>query len=226
LLAPVAYADQAEPSAWLACKGDAFAVRFNLGFALEPMKEPFASKWSAVELKEDSRRILSTGQKVILKWKQLPNYAWGAGGADAPATYSLWIDSRLLASGTFKRLRGAVLLSQQPILLSRHSHHLRLRPSGERPDGRARRRHLHTNQFNQHFASAAAEIGWHLLGGNLTPFIWHTEFRMDGKLYTMAVPETAYFNTNPTPTAELYEPFTAGQMRGVVEVCTFQLTAF
>jgi hypothetical protein len=83
-----------------------------------------------------------------------------------------------------------------------------------------------SSQFTQHFAEKAPAAGWHHLGGELKPFIWHTVFRVDGEIYVMAVPEAAYYTTNPEPTAVLYLPGAAGAGRLAMPVCTFQLTSF
>jgi hypothetical protein len=97
-----ASASQPEPSAHLHCAENNVAVRFNLGWGIDPLARQFAAKWGNTAASADGRCILSDGKKVILKWRQLPAYAWGAGGAAPPAIFSLWIDGVRVGGGEFR----------------------------------------------------------------------------------------------------------------------------
>ena len=365
LLVPAAHADQAEPRAHLACKGDEFAVRFDLGFAIEPMDKAHADKWRDVPLSADGRCILSTGQKVILKWIVYPAYAWGAGGAAPPASFSLWIDGKAVRFGSFKsgygerafhlnnlfyapgRLtvckydtatnvweprgnvacaeesldlnampvdwnapdyddprtgeitfitshsapfcrrfihpqsdnsglrvfvnrgsdtRQMIAIDEQQVSFPEFAEAPALSWYGDHPeighidvfgagkpqtvisffgeykqfdgnfymsrDGEATPADLEAfsklkenEQYSSYFAAKAEKLGWKHLGGELDPFTHHSLFRLDGKFYVMAVKRPAYTDSNPEPTAVLYEPIAVGTARYLATVCTFQMTA-
>src|SRR5262245_25801758 len=100
--APGASASMAEPSAHLVCMGSSFVVRFNLGFGIDPLPEPYARVWSEIPVETDDKCVLSDGGKVLLKWSVAAAYPWGASMGDPPAGYSVWIDGKLVSAGTFK----------------------------------------------------------------------------------------------------------------------------
>jgi hypothetical protein len=104
-MAPAALADQPISNAFLYCEGSEALVVFG---ASEDNSPPVftGGKWKDAKPAPGNKCILANGQKVLLKYTAYPGYPWGAGGADPPADFNLWIDGRFVQGGRFKNGYG------------------------------------------------------------------------------------------------------------------------
>ncbi|RYG29066.1 MAG: hypothetical protein EON93_17395, partial [Burkholderiales bacterium] len=98
LSAPSAFADYYQ-SAAIQCQGNLVAVRFGIidddkPPAFHELPEAYAAGWSQTPFAAGNRCKLTNGSEVVLRWGEAQAFAWGMGGADPPAYFTLWIDGR------------------------------------------------------------------------------------------------------------------------------------
>lgn len=166
--------------------------------------------------REGARQMISTPLEGFreIRFEEMPPGKWSF---DHPAVAHLdafgigGVQTAVRLSGDYKQFRGNFVMVR---------------------DGKATPEEIEallaagTNQYNKYFQADAKKLGWHHLGGEMSPFVWNTVFRKDGELLVMAVQENGYTNANPEPTAVLYKPFAAGTFRGAAKVCTFQMMSY
>lgn len=97
--APPAFASYSEPAAGLQCNGYTIAVRFGRSDSgapadFDPLPPEYEEQWKDVPFAKDNRCTLANGVRVEMHGGIGQAYAWGAGGADPNAFFSLWIDGR------------------------------------------------------------------------------------------------------------------------------------
>ena len=89
-LAPLASAQAAS----LRCKGDEALVRISD----LPVPADVAEKWKDAPAAEGDRCTLSSGQKVLVRYRERQGFAWGTMGGSPEWQLSLWVDGRKLVS--------------------------------------------------------------------------------------------------------------------------------
>src|SRR5690349_17349627 len=99
LLAAFCAASLAAPSALaqgaaLYCLGNDALVRFNDA----PLPAGDKSRWTSVAPATANRCMLANGSEVVMRARQTMATAWGMGGGNREAVFSLWVDGKKVVS--------------------------------------------------------------------------------------------------------------------------------